>query len=348
MRIPIMRALAAGALLAAAAGLAPAQDLATFEKKVTVKLLDNGLRLIVCERPEAPVFSFFTHVDVGGDREVPGITGLAHMFEHMAFKGTDKIGTKDYGAEKAALEKVEAAYAAYDVARREPVSRDDKKVAELEKTWKDAIAEADKHVVANEFGEIVDREGGVGLNAFTSSDETGYFFSFPANRLELWAYLESERLLKPVMREFYKERDVVYEERRMRTDSNPIGRMVEQMLSAAFTAHTYGQPVVGWASDLQTFSATDAQAFHEKYARTGQPGRRRRGRRESRRGGAHRREVLRPPPETLQARAGADAGAAAERGTHGAPPRNSPAFLRRGVQEARGNASRRCHLRRYQ
>ena len=265
MRIPIMRALAAGALLAAAAGLAPAQDLATFEKKVTVKLLDNGLRLIVCERPEAPVFSFFTHVDVGGDREVPGITGLAHMFEHMAFKGTDKIGTKDYGAEKAALEKVEAAYAAYDVARREPRSCDDKKVAELEKTWKEAIAEADKHVVANEFGEIVDREGGVGLNAFTSSDETGYFFSFPANRLELWAYLESERLLKPVMREFYKERDVVYEERRMRTDSNPIGRMVEQMLSAAFTAHTYGQPVVGWASDLQTFSATDAQAFHEKY-----------------------------------------------------------------------------------
>ena len=265
MRSSAMRALAACGLLIAAAGLAPAQDLASFEKKVTIKVLDNGLRLIVCERPEAPVFSFFTHVDVGGDREVPGITGLAHMFEHMAFKGTDKIGTKDYGAEKAALEKVEAAYAAYDIARREPVSRDDKKVAELEKTWKDAIAEADKHVMANEFGEIVDREGGVGLNAFTSSDETGYFFSFPANRLELWAYLESERFLKPVMREFYKERDVVNEERRMRTDSNPIGRMVEQMLSAAFTAHTYGQPVVGWASDLQTFSATDAQAFHEKY-----------------------------------------------------------------------------------
>ena len=128
------------------------------------------------------------------------------------------------------------------------MGRDDKKVAELEKAWKDAIAEADKHVVANEFGEIVDREGGVGLNAFTSSDDTGYFFSFPSNRLELWAYLESERFLKPVLREFYKERDVVNEERRMRTDSNPIGRMVEQFLSAAFTAHPYGQPVVGWAS----------------------------------------------------------------------------------------------------
>ena len=80
---------------------APAQDLAAFEKKVTVKTLANGLTVLVCERPEAPVFSFFTHVDVGGDREVPGITGLAHMFEHMAFKGTDRIGTTDYAEREA-------------------------------------------------------------------------------------------------------------------------------------------------------------------------------------------------------------------------------------------------------
>ncbi len=242
-----------------------AQDLTAFEKKVSVKTLANGLTLLVCERPEAPVFSFFTHVDVGGDREVPGITGLAHMFEHMAFKGTDRIGTTDYAREKPALEAVEAAYAAYDGERRKSVGRDDKKLAELEKAWKDRIAEADAYVVKNEFGEIVDREGGVGLNAFTNSDETGYFFSFPANRLELWAYLESERYLKPVMRDFYKERDVVYEERRMRTESQPIGRLIEQFLAAAFTAHPYGQPVVGWPSDLTTFSATDAVEFHARY-----------------------------------------------------------------------------------
>ena len=101
-------------------------------------------------------------------------------------------------------------------------------------------------MVKNEFGEIIDREGGVGLNAFTSADETGYFFSLPANKLELWAYLESERFLEPVFREFYKERDVVQEERRMRTESQPIGRLIEQFLAAAFTAHPYGQPVVGW------------------------------------------------------------------------------------------------------
>ena len=247
-----------------AAHTAAAQDLASFEKKVTVKTLPNGLTLLVLERPEAPVFSFFTHVDSGTDRDVPGITGMAHMFEHMAFKGTDRIGTTDYAAEKVALAKVEAAYEAYDRERRR-AGRDDKKVAELEKAWKDAIAAADQFVVVNEFGEIIDREGGSGLNAFTNSDETGYFYSMPANRLELWAYLESERFLKPVMREFYKERDVVMEERRMRTDSNPIGRLIEQFIAAAFTAHPYGSPVVGWPSDLETFSATDAQRFYDTY-----------------------------------------------------------------------------------
>ncbi len=264
MRTRGAKALALASCLAAGR-LALAQDLAAFEKRVTTKVLPNGLTLIVCERPEAPVFSFFTHVNVGSDHEVPGITGLAHMFEHMAFKGTDRIGTKDYAAETKALAKVEEAYAAYDVERRRPVGRDDKKVAELEKAWKGAMKEADKHVVANEFGEIVDREGGVGLNAFTNSDETGYFYSFPSNRLELWAYLESERFLTPVMREFYKERDVVMEERRMRTDSQPTGRLVEQFLATAYTAHAYGRPVVGWASDLRTFSATDARAYFDKY-----------------------------------------------------------------------------------
>ncbi len=244
--------------------LSRAQDLQSFEKRITLKLLDNGLTVLVCERPEAPVFSFFTHVDVGSDREYPGITGLAHMFEHMAFKGTDKIGTNDYVGEKAALEKIEQAYQAYDQARRGEVKPDDKKVAELEKGWKDAMAEAQNFVLTNQFGEIVEQKGGTGLNAFTSSEETGYFYSFPSNQVELWAYLESERFLHPVMREFYKERDVVHEERRL-GESQPFGRLLEQFLAAAYTAHPYGQPVVGWSSDLESFSAVEAQAFYRKY-----------------------------------------------------------------------------------
>ena len=242
-----------------------AQDLASFEKRITVQKLANGLTVVIMERPEAPVFSFYTNVDAGAAQEVPGITGLAHMFEHMAFKGTDKIGTTNYAAEKVALEKVEKAYAAYQAENEKEFGRAPAKVAELEKAWQDAITEAEKYVVPGEFDEIVESQGGVGLNAFTDWDETGYHYSFPENRLELWAYLESERFLHPVMREFYKERDVVYEERRLRTDSSPQGRLLEQFLGAAYIAHPYGHPVLGWPSDLRAFSATDAIHFFHKY-----------------------------------------------------------------------------------
>jgi len=242
-----------------------AQDIASFEKRITVKKLANGMTVMVMERPEAPVFSFYTHVDAGSAQEVLGITGLAHMFEHMAFKGTNEIGTTNYPAEKAALAKVEETYAAYQKENEKEVGRDPKKVEQLAAAWKAAIEDANQYVIPNQFGEIVESQGGVGLNANTDLDETIYFYSFPENRLELWAYLESERFIHPVMREFYKERDVVMEERRMRTDSSPQGRLLEQFLAAAFVAHPYGRPVVGWPSDLRAFSATDAQNFFHKY-----------------------------------------------------------------------------------
>jgi len=187
------------------------------------------------------------------------------MFEHMAFKGTDKIGTTNYAAEKVALAKVEQTYATYNTARHKFPTPDKQQVAQLEKAWKDALADADKYVIKNQFGEIVESNGGEGMNASTSEDQTVYYYSFPVNRLELWAYLESQRFLHPVMREFYKERDVVMEERRMRTDSNPIGRLVEQFQTAAFQAHPYHHPTIGWVSDLQSFSATDAQRFFDRY-----------------------------------------------------------------------------------
>jgi predicted Zn-dependent peptidase len=242
-----------------------AQDIASFEKRITVKKLANGLTVLIMERPEAPVFSFYTHVDVGSVQEGPGITGLAHMFEHMAFKGTHEIGTKDWPKEKVALEKVERAYAAYLRENLKETGRDPRKIAALEKTWQDAITDADQYVVPNEFGEIVESQGAVGMNANTDRDETVYYYSFPQNRLELWAYLESERFLEPVMREFYKERDVVYEERRMSVDSSPQGRLLEQFLAAAYVAHPYRRPVIGWPSDLRAFSATDAINFFHKY-----------------------------------------------------------------------------------
>jgi len=248
----------------AGTGSVAAQDQASFEKRLTVHTLPNGYTFLILERPGAPVFSFATRVDVGSAQEVPGITGLAHMFEHMAFKGTPRLGTKDFAKEKVALEELEAAYAAYERARA-AVKPDQVEVDRLLKTFKDKETAAQAFVVPNAFDDAVSREGGVGLNAGTSAEATTYYYSLPTNKFELFAYLESERFLHPVFREFYKERDVVMEERRQRTESQPIGKLVERMLATAFLAHPYKQPTVGYMSDLQRFTMTDAEQFFRKY-----------------------------------------------------------------------------------
>ena len=256
-------------LLAAALPLAAQssgmEDLSSYEKRVSVKTLPNGLTIVLWRRPEAPVFSFFTMVDTGSAQDPRNETGLAHMMEHMAFKGTPDIGTKDYAAEKPALEKVEQAYAAYEAERVKRVGQDPQKLAQLKAAWEEAMKQANQYVIQNQFGEIIESHGGVGVNAFTNYDETAYLYSLPSNQVELWAALESDRMLHPVMREFYKERDVVMEERRMRTDSRPTGRLVEQFLGTAFMANPYHRPTIGYASDLRSFSATDAANFFKRY-----------------------------------------------------------------------------------
>lgn len=262
----ISRLIAAVLALVVGVGItARAQDLAGFEKRTTVKVLPNGLTLIVCERPEAPVFSFYTLVDAGSADDPQGASGLAHMFEHMAFKGTEQIGTTNYPAEKLALAKVEIAYAAYDAEYRKRVGQDAAKLAALKQVFDDAQAAAQKFVIPNQFAELAEQNGTVGMNASTAEDSTQYFWSMPSNRLELWAYMESGRIAHPVEREFYKERDVVQEERRMRIDSAPIGAMVEQFLATAYVAHPYGRSGVGWESEIGQVTATEAEAFHKKY-----------------------------------------------------------------------------------
>jgi predicted Zn-dependent peptidase len=252
-------------LVAAVCAGAQSPYLANFEKRTTVKVLPNGLTLIVSERPEAPVFSFYTLVDAGSADDPQGASGLAHMFEHMAFKGSTEIGTTNYPAEKVALAKVEIAYAAYDAEFRKRVGQNPQKLAELHKVFEDAQTAAEKYVVPNQFSEIAEDNGAVGVNASTEEDSTQYFWSMPSNRLELWAYLESQRIGHPVEREFYKERNVVQEERRMRVDSSPVGRMIEQFLATAYVAHHYRVPGVGWESEISQVTATEAADFHAKY-----------------------------------------------------------------------------------
>src|SRR5579859_4223668 len=242
-----------------------AQDLKSFEQRITTKVLPNGLTILICERPEAPVFSYTTFVDAGDVNDPTGESGLAHMFEHLAFKGTSQIGTTDYAAEKTALANVEAANDAVEAEKRNPNGSNPEKLKDLEAAFAKAQTAAEKYVVPNQFTDVAERNGAHGLNAETGLDDTMFFWSMPENRLELWAWLESSRLADVVPREFYKERNVVLEERRMRTDSDPEGRLLEQFVATAYVAHPYGRSGVGWPSEVSQITATEAMEFHKKY-----------------------------------------------------------------------------------
>lgn len=251
------------ALLLAALAL-PGQDLKQFEKKVTAFTLPNGLQFLVMERHEAPVVSFHTYVNTGSADDPSGRTGIAHMFEHMAFKGTETIGTLDWPAEKKAMEEVESLYDRLQAERNKGVKADPKAVALLETEVRMAIDRADAFVDPNQFARIIEENGGAGLNAGTGLDATEYYYSLPSNRIELWFLLESQRFLHPVFREFYKERDVVMEEYRMRVESSPEGKLLQEFRAAAFEAHPYRNPPSGWPSDIGNLRRADAQEFFEK------------------------------------------------------------------------------------
>jgi predicted Zn-dependent peptidase len=243
---------------------AEAQSLDDFEEKVTEFTLDNGLTFIVIERPVAPVVSFATYVNVGGANEPVGHTGIAHIFEHMAFKGTHTVGTSDWEKEKESLKNLDSTYQKW-LAEKYSTQPDSAKMDKLWKEFKSLQEEAGQYVINNQFSQIVDRNGGTGMNATTSADRTNYFYSLPENRMELWFSLESDRFKNPVFREFYKEKDVVREERRSRTESQPVGRLVEEFLAVAYTAHPYGRPVIGWSSDITATTMEDARQFYNKY-----------------------------------------------------------------------------------
>lgn len=231
-------------------------------QRVSEFRLDNGIKFIVLERHEAPVVSFLTYADVGGANEPPGKTGVAHFLEHLAFKGSTRIGTKNYKAEKPLLEELDRLDAKIKAAEKAGRTEE---ATQLQAEFQKVSDRASELVKQNEFGQIVEKEGGVGLNATTSADATQYFYSFPANKLELWMSLESERFLEPVFREFYKERQVILEERRLRTDNSPVGTAVEKFLETAFTTHPYKQPVIGYPEDLRSLTRKDVEDFFHTY-----------------------------------------------------------------------------------
>lgn len=254
MRFKLLPALLCAALLSA-------QNLAEFEKKVTEFRLNNGMKFIVLERHDAPVVAFNAFVNAGSADDPKGQASMAHMFEHMIGKGIRSVGSKNWPAEEKALAKVEQIYDKLEAARK---AGNKEQIQTLEAELKDAIESANNWVEPNAYPRTIEEEGGVGFNAGTAHDYTTYFYSLPSNKAELWFLMSSEFFKHPVFREFYKERDVVLEERRMRIESNPQGKMIEKMLQTAFTKHPYGE-WTGPVAEISALRAKDAAAFHHKY-----------------------------------------------------------------------------------
>jgi len=221
----------------------------------------NGLQLLVVERHEVPIVSCTLVYKVGGVNEHPGITGVAHLYEHMAFKGTRTLGTKNFRKEAAVLEKMDRAWSdLYAEEIKGSQGNQEKRIA-LEKQFQELQRQGESFVIPNEIGEIYERNGAVGLNASTGKDVTRYVVSLPSNRLELWATIESDRMSHAVLREFYKEKQVVLEERRLRYENAPRGRLYEAFLASAFAAHPYRLPVIGWTSDVEALTRAETEDF---------------------------------------------------------------------------------------
>lgn len=226
--------------------------------------LDNGMVWLLVERGEAPVFTGVVYVKVGGIEERRGKAGLAHMFEHMAFKGSREIGTTNPADETKVLARIRAV----DKAREEAQAAGDADtVASLLKTQKDLIDEAHAFVVSNELWQLFHSNGAAELNAFTGKDMTAYYARMPANMLGLWIYLNAEMIGTPVMRDFYPERDVVKEERRSSVDNSPRGQLYEAFLQTAFAESPYGTMTIGSMEELNGLSLGEAEAFHRTYYR---------------------------------------------------------------------------------
>jgi predicted Zn-dependent peptidase len=244
--------------LPVAAGASPLRD------RVQEYQLDNGLTVLLVERHSSPTVAAYISFRVGAVDETSQQRGIAHMLEHMLFKGTRTLGTLDYAAEKPLLEQIERLGEQIDALKRQP----DPDLEQLEELTRLLARLQDEHrelVVKDEFSRLYAEHGGVGYNAFTSKDQTTYLINLPANKLELWAAIESDRLKNAVFREFYTERDVVREERRRVVDINPAGKLYENLLATAFLVHPYRNPIIGWDTDIEQMSLNDIRDFFNSY-----------------------------------------------------------------------------------
>jgi len=231
--------------------------LAEMSAKVRFFTLKNGLKVIMYNRGTAPVFAGAVVVRVGGSDERSGQTGISHMFEHMAFKGTKTVGTKDYGAERVLLERLEQL--ALQSKSGNALNEGQKK------EWESIHLQLKKIWETDDFTRRYDKQGAKGQNATTDKEFTKYFVNLPRSAFEFWCRMEADRLTSPVLRQFYQERDVVLEERRMRYEDDPLGKLYELMLGVSYQRHPYRAPVIGYERDIRGLTATQLDTFRREF-----------------------------------------------------------------------------------
>lgn len=235
--------------------------------KLDVKehVLENGLKILMIEKHKVPVFSTIITYKVGSVNEHPGITGVSHLLEHMMFKGTKLFGTRDYEAEEPLIKEIDGLGRQLAEEKARGKDADTEKIKKIKDALEKLFEKQREYIVKDEMWSIYLAHGGTGLNASTGKDLTNYYVSLPSNKLELWAFIESDRTKNLVLREFYPERDVVMEERRLRTENSPFGAFLEQLNAAAFIAHPYSWPTIGWKSDIQNVSKEQTFEYFKRY-----------------------------------------------------------------------------------
>ena len=238
------------------------------EERVQKHVLSNGLTVLLFERHQSPTVSLYIRYRAGAVDEPEGKTGMAHLLEHMMFKGTKTIGSKSFSQERPILDKIADTGRLLDAERRKKGRADAARIETLTKRLEQLQQSHRRWTVSNEIDRLYTENGAADLNASTGQDLITYHVSLPANKIELWARIESDRMRNTVFREFFAERDVVMEERRQRSESDPGGKLYEQFIAAAFTAHPYRRPILGWPSDMRNL---DMDAMAEFYRRTHAP-----------------------------------------------------------------------------
>ncbi|MBN1363908.1 MAG: insulinase family protein [Syntrophaceae bacterium] len=235
------------------------------KEKVLKTKLPNGITVLMLERHLSPTVSLYISHRVGAVDEGKGESGAAHFLEHMMFKGTTTIGTKNYVAEKKILDAIEKIGSTLDKEKRKGQKAEQKIIQELSEKLKKLQDRGKEYYIPNEIDRLYTENGGLDMNASTGQDLTTYHVSLPANKIELWARIESDRLLNPVFREFYSERDVVMEERRQRVEADPDGKLYETFLKTAYKIHPYGRPILGLAEDIMNLSTVSLKKILKKY-----------------------------------------------------------------------------------